>query len=1758
MKSYTVNVAHGHAAVKDANGKITAVKNGDVLSHDAILLSSDEAKLVLTLENQQMQAEVKGEVRLSDLPLTAVSADLIEPDIERASADTVNNDNAPKEDKSENEVIERGHHHMAAEVVELNNLNVDVNADIVSENGSLISDDGNATPDISSSEDSLNFASTIASTPIDVTEDTKTTATIHLSVDGTVAGTANFQAGTLTGAHGSATLSANGTFVYTLDNAAAQHLNVGQSITDTISVKSAYGTSKDVTVTINGTNDLPTINTITAQSTNEDGSKVTGQLAVTDVDTSDTATYATSSTQAGFTLKSDGSYEIDPTDASFQHLAVGQREVVTIPVVATDSHSGVSSDQNIVVTVMGTNDIPVVSAPIVLAAGTEDKTQTITTAQLIANSTDVDSTDVLSVQKVTVDHGTVTTDTSGTVHFTPEANYNGKVIFSYEVTDSNGGVVATSATTDLAAVDDSIVDSGARDLGATKEDTATHFTEAQLLDHLTDADGALHVVAGSLSTVHGTITGDATKGYDFTPSLNYKGQDLDISYKVSDGTTEYTKTAQIDVGSVTDAAQVALHMSAIIPNAGGLVHLDPHIVTPVDTDDIITKVEIDGVMKGLVVSDGKHSVTVGHTSEKVNITGWDQTHLTVQLPAHIQQNMNIGLIVTTRGPDGAITVAQDHTPLMLNPNAPIPDATITGDSDKTTDDDTAVSGVLHVTDKDASQAHFDTKSVHGQYGQVTMNADGHWTFTPNATANTLSMGDTVKEEFTVHSADGTPHDITIHLTGSNEAPLISSAVTLGAGTEDTALTFTAAQLLANASDVDAKDSLSIKGPVSANHGSVTGPDVSGNYTFIPDANYNGAVKFTYDITDSHGGIVHTSASTSLANVVDTPTLTTTAATGDEDTAIALAINASTQAGDHISQYTITGLPTGTTLSAGHDNGHGSWTVVSGDIATLKMTPPANYAGDIQLQVTATATDGTQHVDSSVQTMSVHVNPIADMPTIDTLSVNSASGLPGAKILQLHYTVTLDQWQVDVLNKHSSADDCLISAITLKDATVYDISKLSFNGHDLPLGSRRYHYGDDTHILSDYLLSHNPNDPLIEFKVGDKITVEFNQGVNPKASIKAEQAHEIQSSDIHSYLAGHAYILGHNTFDRIADNEPFLKVTSTTAAAPIKVDEDGQFNLGISVSTPDKDGSETLEVHVKGIPQGATLNHGSVQTDGSYILTPAQLHGLQVLLPKNYNGAVDLDVSVISHDGTSTQTSPNSHIHVNVNSIVDAAQVALTDITTTEHTDWSALGLTAHAVDTQDPITNIVLRGLSANAELRLDPSFHGVSPVHNGDGSWTIDPASAGHLQIHTTSTKGDVETYAALVTTTNADGHTAQITATGHFTSNAVIEGHFTFNTAHTGIVSNVGELVSYHGSSDQDETASVTVTPPRGVTLVDASGHQLPHFQTTTSTTISTHYIIAVTDLDQAHFHSTTPMSNFNIKIGTSIIEGYQPQGAMPSLGGTSTALGHEFTGLHVHVPTPTLVIDSLTADNILNAQEERTTVAVTGKVSGDFHLGDVVTLVVNAIQKYTGTVDASGLFSIDVPGVELKADIDAKFEASITTSDGINSGTTTVDHSYRVENAVTIVHDEVQQDIDTDEVSIYVDSNDAIPRLGVELTHDTGTTHSILLPDHESGMINLENVAQQLETLKAEPAQISSDALSVVATMISDAQQNSKEAFIIKTVENQEEKAHVNNPNSPVMEHDGGHSDADSASTRGSDLAYDVHQSQDIQDDDGTGLT
>jgi hypothetical protein len=58
----------------------------------------------------------------------------------------------------------------------------------------------------------------------------------------------------------------------------------------------------------------------------------------------------------------------------------------------------------------------------------------------------------------------------------------------------------------------------------------------------------------------------------------------------------------------------------------------------------------------------------------------------------------------------------------------------------------------------------------------------------------------------------------------------------------------------------------------------------------------------------------------------------------------------------------------------------------------------------------------------------------------------------------------------------------------------------------------------------------------------------------------------------------------------------------------------------------------------------------------------------------------------------------------------------------------------------------------------------------------------------------------------------------------------------------------------------------------------------------------------------------------------------------------------------PVPTISVNSVTGDNVLNAAEAGGTVAITGTVGGEFNTGDTVTFTVNG-NDYFGTVDALG---------------------------------------------------------------------------------------------------------------------------------------------------------------------------------------------------------
>ena len=90
------------------------------------------------------------------------------------------------------------------------------------------------------------------------------------------------------------------------------------------------------------------------------------------------------------------------------------------------------------------------------------------------------------------------------------------------------------------------------------------------------------------------------------------------------------------------------------------------------------------------------------------------------------------------------------------------------------------------------------------------------------------------------------------LAAVNDAPTGTPSAVLPAGTEDTAYTVSAADLLAGFADVDL-DTLAVAN-LAASNGTVV-DNLNGTFTVTPTLNFNGPVTLTYDVIDGHGGSV---------------------------------------------------------------------------------------------------------------------------------------------------------------------------------------------------------------------------------------------------------------------------------------------------------------------------------------------------------------------------------------------------------------------------------------------------------------------------------------------------------------------------------------------------------------------------------------------------------------------------------------------------------------------------------------------------------------------------------------------------------------------------------------------------------------------------------------------------------------------------------------------------------------------------------------
>ncbi|MCU4441122.1 tandem-95 repeat protein, partial [Acinetobacter lwoffii] len=201
--------------------------------------------------------------------------------------------------------------------------------------------------------------------------------------DGTAAEHVVSLNGNAVGSYGTLVLNADGTYTYSLDNAnpLVQQLAPTETLTETYSYtltdKDGDTSTATLTITITGTNDVPVITGDATGAVTEDATTPnltdTGTLSIVDADGGQavfqtTGITASASALGSLSITSAGAWTYTVANADVQYLAAGETKVETFTVLSAD---GTSHD--IVITITGTNDVPVITGD-ATGAVTEDAT----------------------------------------------------------------------------------------------------------------------------------------------------------------------------------------------------------------------------------------------------------------------------------------------------------------------------------------------------------------------------------------------------------------------------------------------------------------------------------------------------------------------------------------------------------------------------------------------------------------------------------------------------------------------------------------------------------------------------------------------------------------------------------------------------------------------------------------------------------------------------------------------------------------------------------------------------------------------------------------------------------------------------------------------------------------------------------------------------------------------------------------------------------------------------------------------------------------------------------------------------------------------------------------------------------------------------------------------------------------------------------------------------------------------------------------
>ena len=601
----------------------------------------------------------------------------------------------------------------------------------------------------------------------------------------------------------------------------------------------------------------------------------------------------------------------------------------------------------------------------------------------------------------------------------------------------------------------------------------------------------------------------------------------------------------------------------------------------------------------------------------------------------------------------------------------------------------------------------------------------------------LDFEQTQSHELQIRATDADGNEftesVTIQVTNVNEAPdVLSASFSMS---EDGSLD---GNLLANASDVDG-DQLTITHYNQPENGSVV-VDANGDFVYEPNANFSGTDTFSYEVSDGNGGTTTAQVTVQVAPQADAAQVSVGTASGQEDTAIALNIQASVadqDGSETISSVVIRDVPEGAVLSAGVDQGNGVWSLTADDLQQLTVTPAENSHQDFELSVEVTTTDG-DHSTTVNNTVAVEVAAVNDQVSQLSLSQQTVAEntAPGTVVGELSATDVDENEQfrfefVDadgnvVQNENFEIVD---QQIRVKEGANLDheaqaqhelkvrvtdsggselVESITIEVTDVNEGptaaSSSYTVNEDQQVQGNLLAQASDVD-------GDTLTVQnVSQPANGTVVVDAngdfvyEPNANFSGADSFTYEVSDGN--GGTTTAEVAiqvNPEADGVVLSTSQATG---QEHEAIALAIGATLQDLDGSESVtKILVRGVPADAELSAGTQLSDGTWQLNQEDLAGLEVQLDGVGNDDFELTVEVTTQDGASERVQTETLFVEVQNDSLAAHSFEQSQVETTETSSASTATLPESGNSQNDSDTQSFFASEQTESTATEFPSF---------------------------------------------------------------------------------------------------------------------------------------------------------------------------------------------------------------------------------------------------------------------------------------------------------------------------------------------------------------------------------------------------------------------------------------------------------------------